>query len=132
VIVFDAGALIALARLEPGALIVRQLLRAHAGGCVIHAVNLLEIHYGFEREKDTAYAERILQLIEQAGVETRGDFDLAFLKDASLIKTTHKLSLADTFGVALARRLNAPLVSTDHHELDAINSAGVCQVLFIR
>ena len=131
-IVFDAGAIIALVRLEPGALIVRQLLRAHAGDCAIHAVNLLEIHYGFEREKGAAYAERILHLIDEAGVETRGDFDRAFLKDASHIKASHKLSLADTFGVALARRLNAPLVSTDHHELDAIDKAGVCQVLFIR
>lgn len=130
--VFDAGALIALARLEPGAFVVRQLLRAHADSCYIHAVNLLEIHYGFQRDKDTAYADRILQLIDRAGVETRTDLDRAFLQDASHLKANYALSLADTFGVALARRLAVPLVSTDHHELDAINAAGVCQVLFIR
>jgi len=131
-IVFDAGALVALARLEAGALVVRQLLRAHAGSCTIHAVNLLEIHYGFERDRGAAYAERMLQLIDRAGVQTRDDLDRAFLKDASHIKAAHKMSLADTFGIALARRLNAPLVSTDHHELDAVDAAGVCRVLFIR
>lgn len=131
-IVFDAGALIALAKLEPGALVVRQLLRAHSGSCSIHAVNLLEIHYGFARDKDVAYAERLLQLIDRAGVETRYDLDPALLRDASFIKTSHKLALADTFGITLARRLNAPLISTDRHELDAVNAAGTCQVLFIR
>lgn len=42
------------------------------------------------------------------------------------------MSLGDTFAVALARRLNCPLISTDHHELDAIHAAGVFKVAFIR
>jgi PIN domain nuclease of toxin-antitoxin system len=131
-IVLDAGAIVALINLEPGAATVRQLLRTHKGACVIHAVNLLEVFYGFQRPKGTAFAKRVLDLVEKSGVEVRGDFDRAFLMDAGLLKTTHKMSLADTFGVALARRLGAPFVSTDHHELDAVDAVGVCQVLFIR
>lgn len=130
-IVFDAGACRS-GQAGAGRAVVRQLLRAHAGGCCIHAVNLLEIHPGFERDKGAAYAERMLQLIDRAGVQTRNDLDQAFLKDASHVKAAHKMSLADTFGIALARRLNVPLVSTDYHELDAVDAAGVCQVLFIR
>lgn len=105
---------------------------ACAGNCTIHAVNLLEIHPGFERDRGAAYAERMLQLIDRAGVQTRDDLDRAFLKDASYVKAAHKMSLADTFGIALARRLNAPLVSTDHHEPDAVDASGVCRVLFVR
>lgn len=131
-IVFDAGALIALINLEPGAVVTRRLLRHHKGGCCIHAVNLLEIYYGFERMKDAAYAERILDLLAKAGVATRGDFDRDFLKDASHLKTLYKMSLADTFAVALARRLGVELISTDHHELDALAVAGVCRITFIR
>jgi hypothetical protein len=68
------------------------------------------------------YAERILHLIDRVGVETRADFDRAFLKDASFIKATRRLSLAD----------NTAFVSTDHRELDPVNAAGVCRILFIR
>ncbi len=131
-IVFDAGPLVAIINLEPGAAVARRLLRNHKGECAIHAVNLLEVFYGFERAKGTAFAERVLDLVEKSGVGVRGDFDRAFLMDAGHLKTTYKVSLADTFDVALARRLGAPFVTTDHHELDAVDAAGVCQMLFIR
>lgn len=131
-IVLDSGAVIALAKLEKGALFVRQQLRANPGACFIHAVNVLEVFYGFERANGTAYAERILALMDKAQIQTRGDFDRDFLRDASGLKTTYRMSLADTFAVALARRLGVPLLSSDHHELDPVNAAGVCPILFIR
>jgi ribonuclease VapC len=132
VIVWDSGALIALINAEPGAGEARRLLRANRDGSYIHAVNLLEIRYGFERVKGTAFAERVLDALERAGVEARGDFDRAFLKDAALLKTAHKMSLADCFALALARRLGCPLASTDHHELDDAAAAGLCDIAFIR
>lgn len=131
-IVFDAGPLIALINEENGADVVAQLLTSHRNECFIHAVNLLEVHYDMERAKGSAYAHAVVQTISQAGVVVRADFDNELLQDASFLKVNHKMSLADTFGVALARRLSCALVSTDHHELDAVYSAGVCDVLFIR
>ena len=98
----------------------------------IHAVNLLEIHYNFRRERDAAYADDIIDQIRDMGIEIRNDLDIEFLRDTSFLKVNHKMSLGDTFGVALARRLNCEFVSTDHHELDAVAAAGVCKVNFIR
>ena len=98
----------------------------------IHAVNLLEIHYNFRRERDAAYADDIIDQIRDMGIEIRDDLDIEFLCDTSFLKVNHKMSLGDTFGVALARRLNCEFVSTDHHELDAVAAAGVCKVNFIR
>ena len=98
----------------------------------IHAVNLLEIHYNFRRERDAAYADDIIDQIREMGIEIRNDLDIEFLRDTSFLKVNHKMSLGDTFGVALARRLNCEFVSTDHHELDAVAAAGVCKVNFIR
>ncbi len=34
--------------------------------------------------------------------------------------------------LALARRVGGTFLSTDHHELDALKAAGVCEVEFIR
>ena len=78
------------------------------------------------------YAERVWDIADRSGVIQRNDFDRDFLRDAAFIKNTHKMSFADTFGIALARRLNCALVSTDHHELDPVHAAGVCNVIFIR
>ena len=131
-IVFDSGPLIAGNALEEGADVVAKLLVEHKGEMFIHAVNLLEVSYHFERAKDAAYAETVLDSIAQMGIEIRTDLDREFLSDASYLKVNHKMSLADTFAVALARRLNCELISTDHHELDAIHAAGVCNIRFIR
>ena len=131
-IALDAGAPMALFKREEGAAEMRRLLRAHREETFIHAVNFLEIFYNTEREFDRARAERVWDIVDRLKIQVRHDFDRDFLRDASFVKTQHKMSLADCFAVALARRLNCPLVSTDHHELDAIHAAGVCSVLFIR
>ncbi len=129
---WDAGPLIALLRLEPGASATRRLIRAHAPDNFIHAINLYEIYYGFLRDTDHATAERAVAILLGLGLQIRRDMDEDFWKDAAEIKATHRLSVADSFAVALARRLKTALVSTDHHELDAINAAGVCSVIFVR
>lgn len=131
-LVFDSGPIIAILKFEQGAASARQLLRDNQGECVIHAVNLMEIYYGCLREGGSDYADRVLDTIARAGIVTRNDFDRDFLRDAAFVKNAHRMSLADSFGVALARRLNCELISTDHHELDAVHAAGVCKVHFIR
>ena len=131
-IAFDSGAVVAYFKAEDGAPVVRQLLIDHQGEMFIHAVNLLEIHYNFRRERDAAYADDIIQQIGDMGIEIRDDLDIDFLRDTSFLKVNHKMSLGDTFGVALARRLGCEFVSTDHHELDAVHAAGVCKLRFIR
>ncbi len=128
----DSGALLAMINFEQGASLVRQLLRDNRGQCVIHAVNLMEIYYGCLREGGSNYADKVLDTIDRAGVDIRNDLDIDFLRDTSFLKVNHKMSLGDTFGVALARRLDCEFVSTDHHELDAVAAAGVCKLLFIR
>ncbi len=131
-IVLDAGAFLALVKREPGAATMRQILRIHHGETLIHAAQLLEIYYGIEQGFGRTYAERVWLAADKIGVLQRDDFDRDFLRDAAFLKVNHKMSFADTFGLALARRLNCQFVSTDHHELDAVKAAGVCDVLFIR
>ena len=131
-IVLDSGAVIAMLKFEEGVATVRQLLRDNRGQCWMHAVNVLEVHYGSARKGGVAYADRVLNAMNRAQIETRDDLDIVFLRDTSFLKVNHKMSLADTFAVTLARRLNCELVSTDHHELDAVVAEGVCRVNFIR
>lgn len=131
-IVLDAGGFIAMCKREKGAFELRRLLEANRRETFIHAVNSLEIFYGIEREYGRDHAERVWRIADRSKIITRDDFDRDFLRDAAFVKNAHRMSLADSFAVALARRLNCPLVSTDHHELDAVAAAGVCDVKFIR
>lgn len=41
-------------------------------------------------------------------------------------------SLGDAVCVATARRLNADVLTSDHHELDKIAALGVLPIVFIR
>ncbi len=131
-IAWDAGGLIALLRMERGASAARRLVRAHHPENHIHSINLFEIYYGLERESGVVNAERALNLLTRLGIQVHEDMDTAFWKDAAHVKVTHHMSVADAFAIAMARRLNVSLVSTDHHELDAVHAAGTCRVLFVR
>jgi hypothetical protein len=42
------------------------------------------------------------------------------------------MSLADSFALGLAKQLNARVVSTDHHELDAVEKSGEVQFFWLR
>ena len=131
-IVLDSGAFLAMVKREPGGFEMRRLLRQHRGETFIHAAQLLEIYYGIQSGFGIARAERAWAVSDKNYVIQRSDFDRDFLRDAAFVKLSHKMSFADSFAVALARRLNCALVSTDHHELDAVHAAGVCDVVFIR
>ena len=131
-IALDSGSFMALVKAEDGASAMRKLLREHSGQTFIHAANLLEIYYGIQREFGTHRAERVWLLMANKLVRVVEDMDRTFLRDAAFVKNAHKMSFADSFAVALARRLDCELVSTDHHELDAVATAGVCKVHFIR
>lgn len=131
-IVLDSSAFLVVVKREPGGFEMRRLLRQHRGETFIHTAQLLEIYYGIQGGFGVARAERAWVVFDNNCVIQRSDFDRDFLRDAAFVKLAHKMSFADSFAVALARRLNCALVSTDHHELDAVHAAGVCNVLFIR
>lgn len=131
-IALDSGAFLAAVKSESGASAMPKLLREHSGQTFIHAANLLEIYYGIERDHGRQMAERVWLLIDKKLIRVSNDLDREFLRDAAFVNNAHRMSFADSFAIALARRLDCPLISTDHHELDAVDAAGVCKVKFIR
>lgn len=54
------------------------------------------------------------------------------MQAAGFFKTKYRVSLADSIALALAQQLDARLVSTDHHEFDTIEKAGIIQLLWLR
>lgn len=131
--VLDACALLALLRRETGGHVARKALREHPGDCYVHAANLCEVYYIFYRERGQATAQRALRILLAAGLIVREDFDAAFWQDAGEIKAIHRhVSLADCYCLALARRIGATAVTTDHAEFDPLVPHSLCPIFFLR
>ena len=110
--VFDASALIAFLRDEPGAERVQNLLGPPLA--YVHALNLCEAYYDFRRASDQNAAESAIGDLIALGVEERNDMDSQFWRKAGELKAIHRrVSLADCCALALASRLGATLVSAD-------------------
>lgn len=129
---FDAGPMMAYLTNEAGSAVAEQILLDNPGECYAHVFNLAEIYYITFRRKGRTAAETALQTLASAGIIPCEDSDETFWKAAALFKCRHPLSLPDGFCLALAQRLNATVVTTDHAEFDALVPLGYCPILFIR
>lgn len=67
------------------------------------------------------------------GIHTRRDMSTRFWLGVGALKgTIRRVSLADCFAVQLSDVLNCEVVTSDHHEFDALVAQHVCRVRFIR
>lgn len=131
--ILDSSAMIALANNEPGADVVDSLLADPQNDCYTHAINLCEVFYDTIRRSDEAQALRLIADLPGLGVIERRDLDELFWQQAGRLKAIYRrVSLADCCALALTLRLNGELVTSDHHELDALAAAGVCPIKFFR
>jgi hypothetical protein len=66
------------------------------------------------------------------GLGERDDIDGPFWKNVGKLKAQGNISLADCFAISLTNRVGGTLLTSDHHELDAVAAAGICPITFIR
>ena len=125
--------MIAYLRGEPGQDVFEAALREQDGVVYAHAAALAEVFYDSLRMGGEDRAHELLGDLVDIGVLFREDMDSRFWQDAARIKADYRrVSLADCFGLALARREGGAFLITDHHELDPLAQAGVRDIRFIR
>lgn len=134
--VLDASALIAFLTAEEGSALVARLLDQAEQEQVklyLAAINLFEVYYDFlKRGVDQTQAKEFLDALYSLPISIADKFDRVWLEQAAQFKVTYKISVADALGLALAQQLQAFLVTADHHEFDAIETAGAAQLYWIR
>lgn len=130
--VFDACAVVAFLHGEPGAENALSLLKQSNSRSMIHAINLCEVYYDMLRRADQDRAHRLERNLREIGFEIRDELPSSLWRLAGELKVELRVSLADSFALALAIAENGTLVTTDHHELDAVVDANRCPILFIR
>ncbi|MBN2449526.1 MAG: type II toxin-antitoxin system VapC family toxin [Lentisphaeria bacterium] len=113
--ILDSFAFLAYLQDEPGAAEVERLLAAAARGeaeVAMSVVNLGEAAYITEREQSLEAAQGMLAAFDQLSIRLV-DADRALALDAAHVKAHQRLSYADAFVVALARCLDAVVVTGD-------------------
>jgi predicted nucleic acid-binding protein len=128
----DACAVIAYLRAEVGAEILKGIIEQPRTLLAMHVCNLGEVYYDFLRADGVAAAQTVWESALELPLELRRDVDDAFIKRVGTIKIEEKVSFADAFALALAERLQVPLVTTDHHEFDPIEQKGRVRFLWLR
>ena len=130
--VLDASAMIAVLQGEPGAEVVESVLRDMEKKKVAHGVNMCEMYYHFLRQNNEAAAEGAVSTVLGLKVAVREDMDSVFWRSVGQLKRAHTLALGDCFCVAMAMRLGGEVVTSDHHEMNALVPLKICPILFIR
>jgi len=121
--VFDACALISYLNDESGSNIVDNLLKKAVEGEIdiyMSIVNLIEVHYANIRYLGQEQATVILENILSSPIHIVSTVSDAVFQQSSRIKAGYRCSLADAIGVATAIELDGQFVTSDHHELEAI------------
>jgi hypothetical protein len=76
---------------------------------------------------------RALEALTDAELEALvAEADDAFIQRVGVIKVEERIAFADAFALALAERLNIPLVTTAHYEFDAVERKGHVRFMWLR
>jgi len=120
--VLDACALVALIKGEQGADVVWDILYKNTTGdavALMHEINLLEVYYGFYRERGKDYANQKLEQSVEFFTTIQGLTPAAFT-EAGRLKASYKISIADAIVLAQASISNGAILTADHHEMDIV------------
>ncbi len=126
--VFDASAIIALAKGEKGDDVVETLLSS-GESCFVHPVNWIEIHNKIRKESGVEYANAATDFLYRARVVVVDIGTDDFRRRISAIKNAYPaLSLADCHVVGLAEWLGGTVVTSDKRMSDAADIVNVKQI----
>jgi predicted nucleic acid-binding protein len=121
--VFDACALIAYIKGEPGEEIIRELLEGaedKQNTLYINILNLLEVCYGFCKDVGEETTAAIMQKLYNLPITVVDRITTFVFDEAARLKSNYKLSLADAIGIATAKDLSGQFVTSDHSELEPV------------
>ncbi|MDR1471339.1 MAG: PIN domain-containing protein [Synergistaceae bacterium] len=133
--ILDACALIAYLNDEPGADIVSSFLEKMENcfaSLLLHKINLLEVYYGYYRERGKYLADEMLEDILSSDIQILGDISNDMLMEAGRFKGSYSLSLGDAILLAAASVSGSAVLTCDHHEFDVVEKEEMIAFEWIR
>ncbi len=128
----DACAVIAYLRNEAAADVLKTLFEQPTTFLTMHVCNLGEVYYDFFRAEGLVAAQTAWTATLALTLTLRRDADDAFIQRVGVIKVEERVSFADAFALTPTERLKIPLITTDHHEFDAVEQKGHFRFVWLR
>ena len=129
--VLDACALIAYIRKEEGSTVIEKILADPLASLVMHGVNFFEVYYDYKKHQPYS-AFLLYDLLKQMNIQLFDKLDKKIIEEAAVFKIHYKMSLADSIACGFAKKLGAPLLTSDHHEFNELMKDKVLDICFIR
>ena len=85
----------------------------------MHAINFGEVYYDALRFS-VQNAKKIFNIMDKLPIEILWKIDKNIIEKAGYYKTNFKMSYADSYVLAIGDIQNANIITTDHHEFDAV------------
>jgi len=131
----DACALIALLAGERGAEKVRDLIQDAIEGKItlcMNQINLLEVYYHIIGTYNQNEANRMLEKVKAFPIEIIIGLSDDVFKEAGRIKSKYKIPLGDSIVVSECITRSATLVTSDHSDLEEIESSEKIKINWFR
>jgi len=129
--VFDACALIVFLQQEEGFEKAKILLKNSENVILMHAVNFGEVYYdALKTSKESA--EKLFEQLQKLPIKIHWNIDKNIIETAGKFKVNFRISLADSYFLAMGEVNEAVLVSTDHHEFDAVEKNSDLKFFWLR
>lgn len=134
---FDACALIAYLTAEEGKDVVGDVLRQASKYRVntkiyMHKINLLEVYYQTAKKCGEEKANDTMETISEMPIEIIDGLSNVIFRKSGILKSKYKMSLADSVAVAESALRDGILVTSDHHELEAVERGEGVKILWFR
>jgi predicted nucleic acid-binding protein len=134
--VLDACALLALIKGETGADVVDAIFQKALTAedvLFMSIVNLLEVFYGLIGDVGIERAKAMMAPLDDTPLTIIDHISPSVYQTAARLKGTYKrVSLADCVGLATAADFSATFVTSDHHEIKAVEQREALSVLWFR
>jgi len=122
--VLDACALAAFFNDEKGADIVQSILLEADESKVqvyMNKLNLFEVYYGIRREESHQKAEEFYDIVNRLPITIINGISDDVFREAGRIKSSYKMSLADSIALGETSIMSAAIITSDNHEFDIID-----------
>jgi len=124
--ILDACALLALVYKETGGDLVKSTLKQASEGSIIiymNKVNLYEAYYDVVRSKGLQQAGIVYNMVLKSPIQIIDNISDAVLRQGAQLKSKYRMSLADSVLLGEALTLGASVITSDHHEFDAVEKS---------
>jgi predicted nucleic acid-binding protein len=124
--VLDACALLTFFNDEEGVEIIEEIFqKAEKKQITVYMsiINLLEVYYDRLRTSQDDKIDEFIEFIRVAPITILNSISDFVYHNAARLKAFNAISLADAIGLATAADLSATFVTSDHSELEAVESS---------